>query len=192
LNPVSILPGFLFYLSIYIKNISTMADYSYSSYNFVDNSGFWGAPQQITWHIDRFKDAHVEKMEEQTEMIDQKFTQLMNTMKSIFTGKQEGTGADESYYDMVQRESTETQNLYKNESDESQSKFQNYHNMMKTEMDETQTAIDNNTTRVFGAISANTQSTANAISNQTNSIHNDITGQTRTITGTTYNVRGTI
>jgi len=177
-----------------------MADFEYSSYNYVDNTGFWGAPQQITWHIDRFRDKHEEMMSAQTMMIEVKFDALIQGLKDIFTGKQEGTQNDESYYDMVQRESTETQNLYRSESNESQSAFTKYHNMMETELGKVETAIDNNTTRVYGAISANTQSTSNAInaqtnsinssiSGQTNSINGSITSQTNTLTGTTYNSR---
>ena len=149
-----------------------MADFEYMTYNYNENSGFWGATQQVTWHMDRFRDKHEEMMSAQTIMIETKFDALIKGLKDIFTGKQEGTDNDESYYDMVQRESSETQLLHKNESDESQSAFTNYSNMLKGEMDETQSAINNNTTKVFGAISSNTESTANAINGQTNDIKN--------------------
>lgn len=162
-----------------------MVDFEYSTYNYNDNSGFWGAPQQITWHMDRFRDKHEEMMSAQTVMIEVKFDALIQGLKDIFTGKQEGTENDESYYDMVQRESSETQALYKGESDESQSAFTNYHNMMKNEMDDTQLAINNNTTRLFGAISSNTESTANAINSQTNSVNGAIAGQTSEIKNST-------
>ena len=165
-----------------------MVDYNYESYNFKENGKFWGAPQQITWHIDRFKDMHQEKMEEQTAMIEQKFNDLIENLTNIFTGKKEGTGTNESFYSMVQRENTETQNaidsfksMSKSESDESQNIFSAYSQMMKTEMDETEEALYEHTRSVYGAISANTKSTKDAIESQT-----------RTLTGTTYNVHETI
>ena len=138
-----------------------MVDYDFSSYNYVDNTGFWGAPQQITWHIDRFRDKHEEMMSAQTMMIEVKFDALIKGLKDIFTGKQEGTQNNESYYDMVQRENSETQ-----------AAMTAHTSMMKDEMDETEDAINNNTTRLFGAISSNTQSTASAIAGQTSEIKN--------------------
>ena len=100
-------------------------------------------------------------MSAQTMMIEVKFDALIQGLKDIFTGKQEGTQNDESYYNMVQRENSETQ-----------AAMTAHTSMMKGEMDETENAINNNTTRLFGAISSNTQSTANAIAGQTNEIKN--------------------
>ena len=145
-----------------------MADLNYDSYNFKEEGKFWGAPQQITWHMDRFRDAHIERMSAQTMMIEVKFDALIDSLKDIFTGSKENTGENESFYNMVQRENSETQTA-----------LDNYKNMMQVEMDDTQDAINNNTTRLYGAVSANTNSTKSAIE-----------GQTRTLTGTTYNVHG--
>lgn len=163
-----------------------MADLNYDSYNFKEEGKFWGAPQQITWHIDRFRDMHQEKMEEQTAMIEEKFNDLIQNLTDIFTGKKENTGEDESFYNMVQRENSETQkaiddyrSMRKSESDESQNIFSAHSQMMQNEMDDTQQALYEQTRQVYGAISANTNSTKGAIENQT-----------RTLTGTTYNVRG--
>lgn len=179
-----------------------MADFNYDSYNFKEEGKFWGAPQQITWHMDRFRDAHIERMSAQTMMIEVKFDALIDSLESIFTGKKEGTDSDESFYNMVQRENSETQekfgqfhSMFQGESNESQNIFSAYSRMMKDEMDQTQSAITDNTNRVYGAIGTNTDAVntnTNAVNSNTSSTKGAIESQTRTLTGTTYNVRGNL
>ena len=92
---------------------------TYNDYGFNDGAKYYSGIRQIRHDINHLRIDVKESIDAQTEQqksdanemrINQTtlFGKLIDTLKSIFTGKND-TGTDESFYKMVMRENNETQ-----------------------------------------------------------------------------------
>lgn len=103
-------------------------------YGLSENSRYFSTTDQINWHMDFFKKANKQAIDENTESIDRNteaiqeqtqtqsqdaqlmrtnqttlFGNLIKTIKGLFSKDKDSSVTGETFYEMVQRENNETQ-----------------------------------------------------------------------------------
>lgn len=147
------------------------------TYGYKSDVGFISNTFQITHHIDLFSRTNEAAIHDQTDRLEaiisaqteqQKvdadlnrknretvFDKLINSIKGIFHSNK--TGVTENFYDMVQRESDETQEQMKNNSQTIDNRLAN----VVKELESIQNSISGDTTQSI----SNTRNITNAINN---------------------------